>query len=232
MADDPYHEVKAEVQTSLQTASTLRASYLRIASTATGDSEELRWAGSELKATLAALDADLEDLEESVRIVEGSGGRSFGIDDNEVVQRRQFCRFVRAEIESMRADLSPEKASSSRQPPRPVETPSPGEEDDQSEWERQEQAILMRQQDSTLSTIAGTLGTLVEQAGLMGREIGEHNEMLSDLEANVDRTSNKLGGAMKTMQKFIRDTEETKSGWCIGILIVVLLCLLIAVVLV
>lgn len=27
-----------------------------------------------------------------------------------------------------------------------------------------------------LNTIGGTLSTLVEQAGLMGREIGEHNE--------------------------------------------------------
>ncbi|KAG8853283.1 hypothetical protein FRB96_008368 [Tulasnella sp. 330] len=217
MAEDPYHEVKAEIQTSLQTAATLRASYLRIASTATGDSEELRWAGSELKATLAALDADLEDLEESVRIVEGSGGRSFGIGGNEVIQRRQFCRFVRTEIESMRADLSPGKASTSRsQPSRPAEVPSPEEEDDQSEWERQEQATMLRQQDSTLSTIAGTLGTLVEQAGLMGREIGEHNEMLSDLEANVDRTSNKLGGAMKKMQQFIRDTEGVKVPECLS----------------
>ncbi|KAG8884753.1 hypothetical protein FRB97_003273 [Tulasnella sp. 331] len=208
MAEDPYHEVKAEIQTSLQTAATLRASYLRIASTATGDSEELRWAGSELKATLAALDADLEDLEESVRIVEGSGGRSFGIGGNEVIQRRQFCRFVRTEIE---------KASTSRsQPSRPAEVPSPEEEDDQSEWERQEQATMLRQQDSTLSTIAGTLGTLVEQAGLMGREIGEHNEMLSDLEANVDRTSNKLGGAMKKMQQFIRDTEGVKVPECLS----------------
>jgi len=234
MEEDPYHAVKAEIQTSLQTASTLLASYKRIASTASGESEELRWAGSELKATLAALDADLEDLEESVRIVEGSGGRSFGIDNAEVVQRRKYVSFVRAEIENMRAELSPEKASSRLKPSRvAAEVPSPSpEEDDQSAWERQEQEVMMRQQDSTLSTIAGTLSTLVEQAGLMGREIGEHNEMLSDLETNVDRTQHKLGSAMKKMRQFIRDTEETKSGWCIGILIVVLLCLLIAVILV
>ena len=36
--------------------------------------------------------------------------------------------------------------------------------------------MMIRQQDETIDTIAGTLNTIHEQAGLMGREIGEHNE--------------------------------------------------------
>lgn len=84
MSQDPYHTVQREIQTSLQTASTLRASYLRIRSTARDESEELVWSRSEvrmddsipgprthmlfqLRATLAAMEADLEDLEESVK---------------------------------------------------------------------------------------------------------------------------------------------------------------------
>ena len=75
-------------------------------------------------------------------------------------------------------------------------SPAPG--DDQAEWARQEQQVrvlpnvflfvpntdqryglcqmIIRQQDQTLDTIGGTLTTLAEQAGLMGREIMEHNE--------------------------------------------------------
>ena len=48
MSEDPYHAVQQEVQTSLQTASTLRSSYLRIRSTAREDSEELVWAKNEV----------------------------------------------------------------------------------------------------------------------------------------------------------------------------------------
>lgn len=48
MSTDPYHAVQEEVQTSLQTASTLRASYLRIRSTAREESEELVWARNEV----------------------------------------------------------------------------------------------------------------------------------------------------------------------------------------
>ena len=36
--------------------------------------------------------------------------------------------------------------------------------------------LMIRQQDETIDTIAGTLNTIHEQAGLMGREIVEHNE--------------------------------------------------------
>ena len=77
--------------------------------------------------------------------------------------------------------------------------------------------------------------------------------LLDDLGRGVDHTESRLGGAMKKMQKFIRQTEgelhfpvrciyanypnvvleltERGSGWCISILIVILIILLVAVVL-
>jgi hypothetical protein len=61
MSTDPYHVVQQEIQSSLQTASTLRASYLRIRSTAREGSEELVWARNEVRlqtSTLRALHAD------------------------------------------------------------------------------------------------------------------------------------------------------------------------------
>lgn len=36
--------------------------------------------------------------------------------------------------------------------------------------------MLIEQQDRTMDSIAGTLSTLAQQAGLMGREINEHVE--------------------------------------------------------
>jgi hypothetical protein len=68
-----------------------------------------------LKATLAALEADLEDLEESVkwvcsllvftatdpvnRIVESTDARLFGLTDGEVQKRRRYVKQVKSEIE-------------------------------------------------------------------------------------------------------------------------------------
>jgi len=55
MSQDPYHAVQREIQTSLQTASTLRASYLRIRSTARDESEELGWARNEVRVNTTFL---------------------------------------------------------------------------------------------------------------------------------------------------------------------------------
>lgn len=75
--------------------------------------------------------------------------------------------------------------------------------------------------------------------------------MLDDVERNVDRSDSKLDGAMRRMRKFMRDTEgmldlvlrhhhcadgshsptDTKSGWCITVLIIILVILLMAVIL-
>ncbi|KAG2139539.1 syntaxin 6, N-terminal-domain-containing protein [Suillus cothurnatus] len=252
MSTDPYHEVQREVQISLQTASSLRSSFLRIRSLAREGSEELVLARNELKTTLAALYTDLEDLEESVKIVEDTGPRYFGLDDAEVSERRKYVVHVRREIEGMRADVEgrilpsggkspstplPQSQSSlpsgSRSPLQSVPGSQSGETDDeQAKWAHEEQQLLLQEQDRAMDSISGTLNTLAQQAGLMGHEISEHVEMLDDLEANVDRTDSKLSNAMRRMKKFVRDTEETKSGWCITILIIVLITLLLAVILV
>ncbi|PPQ66390.1 hypothetical protein CVT24_007219 [Panaeolus cyanescens] len=277
MSVDPYHAVQQEIQSSLQTAAQLQSSFLRIRSMARPDSEELMWARNELKATLAALEADLEDLEESVKIVESTDARMFGLDDAEVANRRRYVSHVRKEIENMRAQVSSNPTSSSSTPPlraqsltnmngkgRPgssylgsgssstVGAPGPGspfserygdhplgplngkkdDDDDQALWAREEQQMMIREQEETMDSIAGTLSTLQQQASLMGQEIVEHTEMLTDLESQVDRSDAKLQDGYRRLKKFIRDTEEKGSGWCVVFLIIVLMALLLAVILV
>ncbi|KXN81696.1 t-SNARE affecting a late Golgi compartment protein 1 [Leucoagaricus sp. SymC.cos] len=238
MSIDPYHAVQQEIEASLQNAGQLLSSYRRIRNMARDDSEELVYARNELKATFTTLEADLEDLEESVKMVESTGAQLFGLDDEEVIKRRKYVGHVRKEIENMRTELA--AAASNNRPPLPSESstpvypPSPRKgipEDDQAAWAREEQQMMIRQQDETMDSISGTLNTLAQQASLMGQEIGEHNELLDDLERNVDHTDNKLADAMRRMRKILRDSEERGSGYCIVFLIIVLLALLLAVIL-
>lgn len=53
MSTDPYFEVAGEIQSSMQAAETLLASYARIRSTARSDSEELIYARNEVRALTA-----------------------------------------------------------------------------------------------------------------------------------------------------------------------------------
>ena len=41
--------------------------------------------------------------------------------------------------------------------------------------------MMIREQDRTMDSIAGTLSTLAQQAGLMGQELEEHHESVSSL---------------------------------------------------
>ncbi|KIJ15954.1 hypothetical protein PAXINDRAFT_176411 [Paxillus involutus ATCC 200175] len=212
MSTDPYHVVQQEIQSSLQTASTLRASYMRIRSMAREGSEELVWARNELKATLAALEADLEDLDESVKVVESTGPRLFNLNDVEVTERRKYVGRVRGEIESMRAEVEgttplahsrspyPQNSDlgSSHSPIQPTRYLSQNDDqDEQSHWAREEQQLMIREQDRTMDSISGTLTTLVRQAGLMGQEIGQHNDFL---QPSVDRSEHRGPTTTATMR--------------------------------
>ncbi|KAJ7719767.1 t-SNARE [Mycena olivaceomarginata] len=231
MSVDPYHAVQREISNSLQAAAQLRASYVRIRNMAVrDDNEELVWARNELKATLAALEADLEDLDESVKIVESTDARMFGLDDMEVQERRRYVVHVRKQIDNMRAEVTSSASRAPSRPHSPYPERAPPAEDDQSAWAREEQQLMIQEQDRTMESISGTLNTLAQQAGLMGQEIVEHNEMLDDLESGVDQTDTKLSDAMRRMRKFIRQSEEKGSGWCIIFLIIVLTVLLLLII--
>lgn len=240
MSTDPYHAVQQDVQSSLQSAVTLRASYFRIQSMAREGSEELVWAQNELKATLAALEADLEALEESVRVVESTGPRFFNLGDAEVAERRKYVDRVRKEIEAMRAELEGNPRGERSDSPYGQEPPAGTSQSslplshplspEQHQWEREEQQMLIQEQDRTMDSISGTLTNLAQQAGLMGQEIGQHVEMLEDLDRHVDSTDTKLNTAMRRLRRSVHETEDTKSGWCITFLIIVLIILLIAVI--
>ena len=56
--------------------------------------------------------------------------------------------------------------------------------------------------------------------------------MLDDLEQNVDRSESNMSSAMHRLRKFLRDSEDSKSNWCIMILVFVLMVLLLVVILV
>lgn len=87
MSTDPYHAVQQEIQSSLQSASTLRASYVRIRSTAREGSEELEWARNEVcvpcflqyvAVVLTAVHCRYVCVAESYACGIGGGSRRFG----------------------------------------------------------------------------------------------------------------------------------------------------------
>jgi len=93
----------SEVETALTQAFEQHESYLRIKATSSAQaygSDELQWAEDELKATLSTLEADVEELQDSINAVERSGAMArFGLTAEELKRRKDFVRKTNTSIQ-------------------------------------------------------------------------------------------------------------------------------------
>mmetsp|Transcript_28044 Transcript_28044/g.58959 ORF Transcript_28044/g.58959 Transcript_28044/m.58959 type:complete len:323 (+) Transcript_28044:475-1443(+) len=107
---DPFFAVKEEVEHSVAVVSQLHVKWteLRVAQ---HRGDEFEWTASELLSGLRSIDWDLQDLEDTVSIVEGSRHK-FNLDDAEVQARKDFIDETRRRINSMRDEVQGTAASS------------------------------------------------------------------------------------------------------------------------
>ncbi|KAK0291824.1 hypothetical protein LTR91_008834 [Friedmanniomyces endolithicus] len=244
MSQDPFLEAQADILALLQQSRPLLSSYQRIRSSASSaNSPELTEARGELEGTLTDLTADLQDLVESVRAVEGDPAR-YGLTVQEVGRRRKLVDDVAREVEDMQKQLNHTVQSADAQRRASLahpdsfhhaeddEDPLAGHganDDEYGAWEEQRQMEIMHEQDEALDGVFQTVGNLRQQADTMGRELEEQAELLDETDQIVDRVGGKLGQGLKKIRYVIEKNEDRWSGCCISLLIVVLIVLLILV---
>ncbi|KAG0297825.1 hypothetical protein BGZ98_000421 [Dissophora globulifera] len=246
--EDPFILIKNDVLSSLTNASTLYESWKRILQTVTStDNEELVKTKEELHAILANIEQDLEDLDDAVRAVIENPQR-FNLTTRESNARKQFVDQTRRKIQDMKTKLDqPVKIGSAQldrlalledvgtSSPRGYQKPTRRENMMYSnakfvEQEAQQQQMLMQEQDQQLDGVMHTVLNMRDIASTMNDELQDQSMLLDDLDEHVDRTAGRLGKAMRRMNHFIKQNEETKASCCIGILIMVLIILLVLVI--
>ncbi|KAI1998304.1 hypothetical protein LOZ53_000089 [Ophidiomyces ophidiicola] len=254
---DPFLQVQTDLLAALNNTRPLFSSYQRIRSLATSaNNPELLQAREELEATLHELNADLEDLVDSVRAIENDPYR-FGIELDEIERRRRLVEDVGSEIGEMRDALqkTTRRASNTNNNNNNVGAaggkhghsalPNPadfdnvhgdeedgGDHDDDyyAEMEHQRQLELMQEQDEQLDGVFQTVGNLRQQASDMGRELEEQAVILDDVDTLADRVGGKLQSGVRRVEHIIKRNEDTMSSCCIAVLIMVLILLLILVI--
>ncbi|XP_058834063.1 syntaxin-10 isoform X1 [Topomyia yanbarensis] len=106
MMEDPFFVVKDEVFKALNKT---RGLYLRWRELndahSGGTTAEAEWTTTELKNSLRSIEWDLEDLEDTISIVEKNPSK-FKIDNKELSSRRQFIDATRDEVKSMKDRMS------------------------------------------------------------------------------------------------------------------------------
>ncbi|KAF2436863.1 hypothetical protein EJ08DRAFT_691176 [Tothia fuscella] len=232
--EDPFLQVQTDVLSLLNQTRPLFSSYLRIRSSASSaNSPELREARNDLETTLKDLSSDLEDLVESVRVVEQDPYR-YGLEIDEVERRRRLVEEVGGEVEDMREELAKTVDHAQNTGKAPVNSmlPDPDtfdDEDNYAAFEQERQMEMMHEQDEALDNVFQTVGTLRQQAHVMGQELEEQGQMIDEVDTITDRVGGKLQDGIKRVGWVIKKNEDSVSSCCIAVLIVVLIILLIIV---
>lgn len=207
--------------------------------------EELEWTNTELRNALRSIEWDLEDLEETIGIVE-KNPRKFKIDGSELTARRNFIEQTKEEVKSMKERLNltkKDKDVTARQVPEsalPIDDNSPlkmpqvvthgptrysrlvNEADSPNgefiESTLAQQQMIMSQQDDHLDQIASSMGTLKNMSRQIGQEVDEQAVMLDDFGHEMETTQSKMENTLSKMAKVMHLSSDRRQWAAIGAL--------------
>lgn len=238
--EDPFFVVKDEVMRALTKT---RGLHQRWEVSQEGKefrtAEEQEWSVTELKNSLRSIEWDLEDLEDTVQIVEKNPSK-FRIGGQELAVRRGFIESTREEVQQMkeriidpvqcRTDrLQPAVQTDRLQPGSPPTTntgnkysrlpnvaDSPHREGFIVNLEQQQET--MRRQDETMDLMADSMGNIRDMSHHIANELDEQAVMLDEFGTEIDHTDSRLDATVKKMAKVLHLSDDRRQWMAIGAL--------------
>ncbi|KAK9518795.1 hypothetical protein VZT92_021571, partial [Zoarces viviparus] len=233
-----------EVQKAVNAAQSLHHRWSELLQEGGGASkEEMDWTTNELRNSLRSIEWDLEDLDETISIVE-SNPKKFNLDAAELSKRKAFITSTRQTVKEMKEQMSSPAAASvdrkntqallgDRGAQGPIWQPGPdkyGRLDRQLqnansqfiEEQQGQQQLMAEQQDEQLELVSGTIGVLKNMSERIGMELDEQAVMLDDFTHEVDTTQSRLDNVMKKLAKVSHMTSDRRQWCAIGILLTIL----------
>ncbi|XP_023404986.1 syntaxin-6 isoform X3 [Loxodonta africana] len=221
--EDPFFVVKGEVQKAVNTAQGLFQRWtelLQDPSIATR--EEVDWTTNELRNNLRSIEWDLEDLDETISIVEANP-RKFNLDATELSIRKAFITSTRQVVRDMKDQMSASSVQALAE--RKNRQALLGESGGQSwntgttdkygrldrelqlanshfiEEQQAQQQLIVEQQDEQLELVSGSIGVLRNMSQRIGGELEEQAVMLDDFSHELETTQSRLDNVMKKLAK-------------------------------
>ncbi|XP_033223716.1 syntaxin-6 isoform X1 [Belonocnema kinseyi] len=231
--EDPFFVVKDEVSKALNKTRGLYSRWAELqnvtVTTPTVGSglpicrEELEWTTTELRNSLRSIEWDLEDLDDTICIVEKNPSK-FKIDNKELTIRRHFIEQTRDEVKIMKDKMNlsrgRDRDRTARQPlldNSPARVPVNHGTTKYSKLENEidspnrqfldstmhQQQSMMHQQDEQLDMIGESIDTLKTVSRQINSELDEQAVMLDDFGNELEVTDSKLDATMKKMAKVL-----------------------------
>lgn len=238
--EDPFFVVKDEVCKALNKTRGLYRRWLELHDDSSSNvtKDELEWTTTELRNALRSIEWDLEDLEDTIGIVEKNPGK-FKIDNKELSGRRSFIDQTRDEVKTMKDKMNisrgRDRDRTARQPlleSSPARVPTTHGTTKYSKLENeldspnrqflddtlQQQNHIVRTQDEQLDMISDSIGTLKTVSRQIGSELDEQAVMLDEFGNEMENTESKLDSTMKRVAKVLHISNDRRQWIAIGIL--------------
>eukprot|EP00999_Lentomonas_sp_LEN2_P001777 NODE_288_length_1715_cov_36.452771_g259_i0.p1 GENE.NODE_288_length_1715_cov_36.452771_g259_i0~~NODE_288_length_1715_cov_36.452771_g259_i0.p1 ORF type:complete len:255 (-),score=45.26 NODE_288_length_1715_cov_36.452771_g259_i0:304-1068(-) len=244
--EDPFFVVKSEVEQAMLTIEQLYKNWKALLQkTNTSQNQEFKWTVDELNTSLKNVEWDLQDLDETISIVE-SNPHKFQLDPSELNAQKKFITNTRDRTNSIRNDMNSattkskmEKdvrdsllAAGGKQPradaySAPVDTTPDENMSDRQYFEatQQETQLLMKQQDVQLDQVFDTVQDLKSTAKLIGTELDDQVVLIKEVDDKVEYTGNLLERNSKKLADVYKKSNDKKSLCFIAFLILIIIVL-------
>eukprot|EP00039_Didymoeca_costata_P028303 m.20614 g.20614 ORF g.20614 m.20614 type:complete len:251 (+) comp6897_c0_seq1:305-1057(+) len=242
---DPFLSVKEEVEQSLKQSEKLYARWqqmLEKISNGGGDKEELDYTTKEVLNGLKSIGWDLEDLSETISIVEASPAR-FKIDQTEIAARKRFVDQTQRRTNEIKnhvtgSETKQKIASGARSalmsggtgPASRYAKLEKEAEERNSEFiedQSQKQQQIIREQDKQLTEVGSSIGVLKTMGTAIGNELEDQNRLLDELDHELETTQDRLKRTIQRVDKVLGISKDGKQSCCICLLILILIILII-----
>jgi len=178
--------------------------------------------------SLRSIEWDLEDLEDTVQIVEKNPSK-FRIDSTELAVRRTFIQTTREEVKQMKEAISA-PAQGER-----LAAGSPGQGGGNSKYSRlpstadsphregfivnlEQQQEVMRRQDETMEVMADSMGNIRDMSHHIANELDEQAVMLDEFGAEIEHADSRVDATLRKVAKVLHLSDDRRQWMAIGAL--------------
>lgn len=242
--EDPFFVVKEEVQKAVNNVQTLYRRWQDLLDNPhTVGKDEYNWTTNELRNNLRSIEWDLEDLDETVGIVEANP-RKFNIDMTEVNQRKQFIKQTRDNVNAVKEHMNSPAAKAKvenssrdallgRRNGKPKDRYSRLDQEIEKSNQtfimdqQQQQELMIQAQDEQLDMVGHSVGVLKTMGKKIGDEIEEQNLILDDFGHELEMTDSKLQQTVLKVEKVLRLSDDKRQTCVLVALIVIMIIIII-----
>lgn len=240
-SNDPFYVAKEEIEGSFNL---IQAMVSKIQNTPK-NSPKISSMAQEVHAEIRQLECDTQDIGATIGIVEANPER-FQVSGVELSSRKTYVANVEQRIQQLKATVrdvtnsanvnsfspgamrqapSNFAASSSSFDPHHQEDNAAQEMNDYVGQARQGQKQLVQKQDAQLEELSKVTSRLNETALVINTELQEQQEMLSKLDEDIEKETEKMGIVMRRLGILMK-TSDSRQLWLILILFGVFMLLL------